>query len=148
MSEKYRFIGKSTQRKDAVGIVTGKVKFINDYKQLNMLYGKILRSPHPHAIIKKIDTTKAKAFPGVKAVLTYEDVPPEWKMGWPPMVNVLNKKVRFVGDGVALVAAETEETAMEAMELIDVEYEQLPAVFDVEEALKPDAPQLYEEYPR
>ena len=111
-----------------------------------MLYGKVLRSPHPHANIKNIDTSKAKKVRGVKAVLTYKDVP-EWKGGMPAHVRILDSKVRFVGDAVALVAAETEEIALEALDLIEVEYEPLPAVYDVEEAMKPDAPQLYTQFP-
>jgi len=146
MSREYRFIGKPTPRKDAVEIVTGKAKFIGDIKRPNMLYGKILRSPYPHANIKTIDTKKAKKLRGIKAVLTYKDVP-NWKAGTPPHVGVLDSKVRFVGDAVALVAAKTEEVAEEALGLIDVEYERLPAVYDVEEAIKPDAPQLYAEFP-
>ena len=146
MAERYRFIGKATPRKDAVEIVTGKAKFIGDIKIPNMLYGKVLRSPYPHANIKNIDTSKAKRLRGVKAILTYKDVP-DWKGGMPAHVRILDSKVRFVGDAVALVAAETEEIALEALELIDVEYEPLPAVYDVEEAMKPDAPQLYTQFP-
>lgn len=143
----YRFIGKSTQRKDAFDIVTGKTKFINDLSFPNMLYAKVLRSPHPHALIKSIDTTEAKCLPGVNAVLTYKDVP-DWKGGSSPQhVRILDIKVRFVGAAVALAAAETEDIAEEALRLIKVEYEPLPAVYDVEEALKPDAPQLYEQFP-
>jgi len=146
MANKYRFIGKATPRMDASEIVTGKARFLNDIKQADMLYGKVLRSPHPHALITKIDKSKAEAFPGVKAVLTWEDVP-DWKGGTPRYTRILDRKVRYVGDAVALVAAITQEIAKEALRLIDVEYEILPPVFDVEEALKPDAPQLYDEFP-
>ena len=146
MANKYRFIGKATPRIDASEIVTGKARFLNDIKQADMLYGKVLRSPHPHALITKIDKSKAEALPGVKAVLTWEDVP-DWKGGTPRYTRILDRKVRYVGDAVALVAATTEEIAKEALRLIDVEYEILPPVFDVEEALKPDAPQLYDEFP-
>ena len=146
MATDYRFIGKPTPRKDALAIVTGKAKYIDDLKQPDMLYGKALRSPYPHAKIKNIETARAEALPGVKAVLTHKNVPP-WKTGMPKHVPVLDSKVRFVGDAVALVAAETEEIACEALDLIDVEYEKLPAVYDVEEAMRPDAPQLYEEFP-
>jgi xanthine dehydrogenase molybdenum-binding subunit len=145
-SKKYRHIGKATPRKDAREIVTGKAQYINDTKLPKMLYGKFLRSPYPHANIKNIDTSKAQAYPGVEAVLTHRNCP-EWKAGDPPHKKILNSKMRFVGDGVALVAAKTVEIAEEALELIDVEYEQLPAVYDVEEAMKPDAPQLYDEFP-
>jgi xanthine dehydrogenase molybdenum-binding subunit len=146
MTESYRFIGKSTQRKDAVEVVTGATQYLNDIKFPNLLYGKVLRSPHPHALIKKIDKSRAEQLPGVKAVLTWEDVP-DWKGGTPRIVRILDRKVRYIGDAVALVAAVTEEIAKEALGLIHVEYELLPAVFDVEEALHPDAPQLYDELP-
>ena len=147
MAKAYRFIGKSTPRKDALEIVTGKAEFIDDVKRPGMLCGKVLRSPYPHANIVDIDTAAARALPGVKAVLTYENVP-DWKTGIPRHVRVLDRKVRFVGDGVALVAAETEEKANEALGLIKVEYEKLPAVYDVEEAIAREAPQLYDEFPR
>jgi xanthine dehydrogenase molybdenum-binding subunit len=143
---KYRFIGKATPRKDATEIVTGSAKFLNDRKFPDMLYGKVLRSPHPHALIKGVDKSKALKLPGVQAVLTWEDVP-DWRGGTPRFTRILDKKVRYVGDAVALVAATSEAIAMEALELIEVEYEPLPAVFDPEEALKPGAPQLYEEFP-
>lgn len=146
MSAEYRYIGKVTARKDAVEIVTGKAEYIADVKRRGMLYGKVLRSPYPHADILQIDTAQAEAFPGVKAVLTHANVP-GWKTGIPRHVRVLDRKVRFVGDAVALVAAETEEIAEEAVELIRVKYKPYPAVHDVEEALRPGAPQLYEEFP-
>jgi xanthine dehydrogenase molybdenum-binding subunit len=147
MKTQYRYIGKPTPRNDALEIVTGKAEFIDDVKRPAMLYGKVLRSPYPHANILEIDTAKAEALPGVKAVLTHKNVP-GWKTGIPRHVRVLDRKVRFVGDAVALVAAETEEIAAEALGLIKVEYEKLPAVYDVEQAIQPDAPQLYDEFPR
>ena len=114
MAEDYRFIGKRTPRKDARAIVTGSADFLGDLKMLNLLHGKVLRSPHPHAIIKKVDKSKALALPGVKAVLTYEDVP-DWKGGTPRVVRVLDRRVRFVGDAVALVAATTESDCARGM---------------------------------
>ncbi len=142
----YRFIGKTTARKDAVEIVTGKAKYIDDLELSRMLHGKVLRSPYPHALIKKINTTRAEKARGVKAVLTYKNVP-RWRTGTPRHVPILDEKVRFVGDAVALVAAETARMAKEALDLIEVTYEKLPAVYDVEEAIQPDAPQLYDEFP-
>ena len=119
--KEYRYIGKSTPRKDAFDIVTGRTKFINDLSVSNMLCGKVLRSPHPHALIKSIDTAEALRLPGVKAVLTYKNAP-DWKGGGVPFhVRVLDSKVRYVGDAVALVAAETEEIGEEALRLIKVE---------------------------
>ena len=146
VAEEYRFIGKSAPRQDALDIVSGKAAFVDDIRLPDMLYGKVLRSPLPHALIKKIDCGKAESLPGVRAVLTHENVP-GWTSGIPPHIKVLDPKVRFVGDAVALVAAETEEIAVEALDLIDVEYEKLPAVFDVQAALEPGAPQLYEQFP-
>ena len=146
MTKEYRYIGKATPRKDAKEIVTGNIMYLSDIKLPNMLYGKVLRSPYPHAIIKRIDKGRAEALPGVKAVLTYANVP-DWKVGVPRVMRILDKKVRYVGDGVALVAAMSDEIASEALGLIDVEYEQLPAVYDMEEAMKPGAPQLFDESP-
>lgn len=146
MEKPYRYIGKAMARKDAMEIVTGGAKFLGDLKIPNMLHGKVLRSPHAHALIKRIDKSKAEKFPGVEAVLTYEDVP-DWRGGTPRATRILDRKVRYVGDAVALVAATTEEIAKEALSLIEVEYEVLPSVFDMEEALKPNAPQLYDQFP-
>jgi CO/xanthine dehydrogenase Mo-binding subunit len=145
-AKEYRFIGKATPRKDAVEIVTGKVKYIDDLELPRMLHGKVLRSPYPHALIKNINTTGAEKSRGVKAVLTYKNVP-RWRTGTPRHVRILDKKVRFVGDAVALVAAETAQMAREALDLIEVSYERLPAVYDVEQAIESDAPQLYDEFP-
>jgi xanthine dehydrogenase molybdenum-binding subunit len=141
-----RHIGKGTPRVDAEDIVSGTAAFISDLRLPGMLYGKVLRSPLPHANIISIDTTRAERMAGVEAVVTYKNAP-DWKAGEPKYVPVLERRVRFVGDAVALVAAETEEIAEEALKLIKVEYEELPAVFDVEEAMKPEAPQLYSQFP-
>ncbi len=146
ISEEYRFIGKRTPRKDASDIVTGRAKFVDDMKIPDMLYAKILRSPYAHAYIKKIDITGAKAMAGVEAILTYENVP-DWKDGFPRHLRVLDRKLRFVGDAVAVVAAKNPDIAEDALDAINVEYEELPAVYDVEEAIKPGAPQLYDEFP-
>jgi xanthine dehydrogenase molybdenum-binding subunit len=137
--KEYRYIGKATPRKDAIEIVTGKAKYIEDVELPRMLHGKVLRSPYPHALIEHIDTTSAEKARGVKAVLTHKNVP-RWMTGTPRHVRVLDEKVRYVGDAVALVAAETEAMARDALALIEVTYEQLPAVYDVEDALKSDAP--------
>ena len=145
MAKDYRYIGKHMPRRDSDEIVTGTAPFMDDLKFTNLLYGKVLRSPHAHAILKKIDKRKAQALPGVKAVVTWEDIP-DWRGGTPRSVRVLDNKVRFVGDAVALVAATSGQIAEEALSLIDVEYEVLPAVLDIDSALKPDAPQLYEEF--
>jgi CO/xanthine dehydrogenase Mo-binding subunit len=144
MSDSYRYIGKAVPRRDAAEIVTGSAQYLDDLKFQNLLYGRVLRSPHAHANIKKIDKCKAEALPGVMAVVTWEDIP-DWRGGTPRNVRVLDKKVRYVGDAVALVAATNERIAEEALGLIEVEYEVLGAVFDIDSALKPDAPLLYED---
>jgi len=118
--ERYRHIGKPTPRKDAVDIVTGTARFIDDIKMPGILHAKVLRSPHAHAEIKRIDTGKAERLSGVKAVLTHKNVP-DWKGGIPiPHRRVLDRRVRFVGDGVAIIAAVSEEVAQEALELVEV----------------------------
>ncbi len=146
MTEEFKYIGKRLVRKDAYEKVTGSAEFTVDVQLPRMLQAKVLRSPYAHAKILKIDVGKVMEMPGVVATLTYKDVPPV------PAIHhdaraldyyVLDDKVRWVGDDVAAVAAETEEIAEEALSLIDVEYEVLPAVFTVEEALKPDAPLLH-----
>jgi CO/xanthine dehydrogenase Mo-binding subunit len=138
--------GHSVTRTDDPAKVTGKLMYGADYPQEGFLHGKILRSPHPHALIKSIDTKKAKELKGVAAVLTGKDVPGRNGFGaiLPDQPVICEDKVRYVGDGVALVAAETEEIAHEALSLIRVEYEVLPAVFDPRDALKPDAPKVHE----
>lgn len=146
MGGDYKYIGKPMARRDAEDIVTGAVQYTDDLKFQNLLYGKVLRSPYAHALIKRIDKSKAQALKGVKAVLAWEDIP-DFRGGTPRNVRVLDKKVRYVGDAVALVAAVTEEIAEEALDLIEVEYEVLPAVFDIDSALKPGAPAVYDEYP-
>jgi len=146
MGGNYRYIGKAMPRRDAVDIVTGAALYLDDLHFQNLLHGKVLRSPYAHAIIKKIDKTRAEALPGVQAVLTWEDAP-DWKGGTPRNVRVLDKKVRYVGDAVALVAAATAEIAEEALTLIEVDYEVLPAVLDIDSALKPDASLVYDDFP-
>ena len=138
--------GKSVTRTDALAKVTGKLMFGADYSQEGFLHGKILRSPHPHALIKSITVEKAKDLPGVAAVLTAKDVPGRNGFGAfiPDQPVICGDKVRFVGDGVALVAAESEEIALRALELIEVDYEPLPAVLDPRDALKEDAPKVHE----
>jgi len=144
--KKLSIAGHSVTRTDDPDKVTGKLMYGADYPQEGFLYGKILRSPHPHALIKSLDISKAKELPGVAAVLTGKDVPGRNGFGaiLPDQPVICEDKVRYVGDGVALVAAETEEIAHEALSLIRVEYEVLPGVFDPRDALKPDAPKVHE----
>ncbi|MCD8020554.1 MAG: xanthine dehydrogenase family protein molybdopterin-binding subunit, partial [Clostridiales bacterium] len=133
-------------RADGKELITGRRQFIDDIRIPGMLYARVLRSPYAHANIVSIDTTKAEQLPGVKGVMTYKNAP-DWKCGLPQHRKVLDSRVRFVGDSVALVAADSIETANEALKLIEVSYEELPFVLDCEEALKPEAPQLYDEFP-
>jgi len=123
--------------------VTGRAKFASDFTLPGMLCLKILRSPYPHARIVSIDTSKAMALPGVKAVFTAKDIAANPR--WNPFYPILTDVARFVGDDIAVVAAVDEETAIEALALIKVDYQQLPFVLDPEEALKPSAPKLYPE---
>ena len=142
----YRHIGQPTPRKDAAQIVTGTAMFLDDLTLPHLAYGRVLRSPHAHAQIRSIDVSRAAALPGVLAVLTWEDMP-DWRGGNPRSVRPLDRRVRFVGDSVALVAAESEAAAEAALGLIDVEYEVLPAVFDPVAALALGAPQLWDDAP-
>jgi putative selenate reductase molybdopterin-binding subunit len=137
-------VGHSVQKLDAVKLAAGRPAFTDDINLPGMLIGKILGSPHAHARIKHIDVSKAKALSGVHAVLTYKDVPrvPHTTagQGWPEPspydTYLLDNKVRFVGDRVAAVAAESRAIAEEALRLIEVEYEILPPVLDMEQARK------------
>jgi len=144
--DKLRVIGKPVPLMEAYEKVTGKCEYVNDIKLGPVLHVKILRSPHPHAIIKEIDTSRAEELEGVKAVLTHKDVPRRlMPRGCGRACYILEEHVRFVGDEVAAVAAETEEVAEDALDLIEVEYEILPAVFDPEKAAEKGAPKLYPE---
>ncbi len=146
-AENLSVVGKGVPVKDALEKVTGTIKFAVDLVVQNMAYGKILRSPHPHARVRKIDTSGAESLPGVHAVLTHHDAPGlDWEAAWfNYRGKVLDGVARFVGDEVAAVAADSEAIAERALELIDVEYEILPHVLDMEEAMKDDAPQIREE---
>jgi xanthine dehydrogenase YagR molybdenum-binding subunit len=135
-----RFVGKSTPRIDGPERVTGKALYTADVQLPGMLYGKILRSPHPHAKIKKIDTRKAERLPGVRAVLSSQNTP---KIAFRRQTFLFDEIVRYVGDEVACVIADTEEIAQDALDLIEVECEPLPFVLDPEEALQPNAPKVH-----
>ncbi len=141
-------IGKNMPRIDAVQKATGQTKYLPDMNFPGMLYGKILRSTEKHAVIRKIDVTRARELPGVRAVITGKDIP-ELLYSFDQTVadkEILCKdKVRFLGDEVAAVAADTEEIAEKALKLIEVEYEPLLTVFDPEEALQDDAVLVHEE---
>ena len=148
MSE-HRYVGRKVRRVDGPEKVTGRAIYTTDVKLPGMLTARILRSPHPHARILNIDTSRARALSGVKEIVTGRDA---WGVRhgfvetprYPADQYVLaNDKVRYVGEEVAAVAAVDEDTAIEALALIDVEYEPLPAVFDMFEALETDAPEIH-----
>ncbi len=149
-----RVVGQPIPKPDSWEKVMGGSGYPVNVRLPGMLHAKLLRSPYAHARIVKIDTSKASRVRGVKAILTYKDVPAitftPYAAARPGALSVvkdmriLENKVRFVGDAVAAVAADSVEAAEEATELIDVDYDVLPSVFDPEEALKPDAPQLHE----
>ncbi len=142
-------ISQPMTRPDAVAKVTGKGIYADDLYAEGMLYARALRSKYPHANLIKVDTSKAKALPGVVAVLTADDIPGRKDSGvhevdWPVLCY---DKVRYVGDAIALVAADSEEIAEEALKLIEVEYEVLPVVSDPREAAKAGAPLLHPHHP-
>ena len=142
----YRTIGKTLPRVEGYGKVTGQTQYAADLPFEGLLWAKVLRSPLPHARIVKIDTSKAKALSGVRAVLTGADVANVFvgtRVKDQPVL--VSDRVRFVGDAVAAVVAESEEIADQALTLIDVEYEELPSVCDAIEALKPGSPLIHED---
>lgn len=141
MSYEFSAVAKSIPRVDAAEKVTGKAKYTADFKIPGLCYSKLLGSPFPHAKILRIDTSMADNLPGVVTVLTGED-PGNKLYGGTYMDQYLIARdvVRYVGEPVAAVVAESEDIAIDALDLIDVDYEELPAVFDMEEAIKPDCP--------
>ncbi len=145
----FSVIGKPIAMVDAAGKTTGAGKYTDDLSLPGMLVGKILHSPYPHARIKSIDTSRAKALDGVVAVVTGEDAPNRYgilPVGHDETALAVDK-VRYIGDNVACVAAISEEIAERALELIDVEYETLPAYFDPEEAMKAETDLIHEHRP-
>ncbi|HVB24938.1 MAG TPA: molybdopterin cofactor-binding domain-containing protein [Ktedonobacteraceae bacterium] len=146
-------VGKPERKVDAAKLVTGRPAFVDDIELRDMLYGRLLTSPHAHAVIRDIDASAARALPGVHAVLTYKDVPripyttagQSWPEPGPHDQYCLDYMVRFVGDRVAAVAAETPEIAEQALDLIHVEYEVLPAVLDPRRAMDANAPRIHPE---
>lgn len=148
--EKYAYIGKDMKRIDTGLKATGGALFAADLSFPHMLVGKVLRSPYPHARILHIDTSRAEKLPGVKAVVTAKDTcGDKWGVFryTQDQQFLPTEKVRYCGEEVAAVAAIDEDTALEALSLIEVRYEVLPAVFTIEEAMAPEAPQLHEVYP-
>jgi len=147
--EKESYIGRNVRRIDAPGKVTGALIYAADMTMPNMLEMKVLRSPHPHARILSIDTSEAEALEGVEGVITCDDIP--GKDGFGVFIHdqpvMARGKVRHVGEAVAAVAAEDADIAKQALRLIKVEYQELPAVFDPQEAQREGAPILHDYAP-
>ncbi|MBF7084467.1 xanthine dehydrogenase family protein molybdopterin-binding subunit [Desulfallas sp. Bu1-1] len=143
-------IGKPVPLIDSVDKVTGKQIYGSDFKLPGMLYGKVLRSPIAHGRILHIDAGRARSLPGVKAVIVGTEIElPNYSVAGEKMLDerlLAKDKVRYRGDEVALIAAVDEDTAEEALSLIKVEYEELPGVFDLEQAMQPDAPLVHDEF--
>ncbi len=138
-----KFVGKSVKRVDGVRKVTGSLKYVDDIKLSRMLYVAVKRSPHAHAKILKIDTSKAEALRGVKSVLTGDKYKKRGGLYLEDKYFLAVGKARYLGEAVAAVCAETEEIAHNALDLIDVEYEVLPAVTNAKEGMKPNAPLIH-----
>ena len=146
-------VGKPEPKVDAVKLVQGKPAFAADIELRGMLVAKVLHSPVAHAVIQSIDVSKARALPGVAAVLTWQDIPrvvystagQSDPIPGPLDMFSLDYKVRFVGDRVAFVAAESEEIARQALALIEVVYEELPAVLDPAEAMRAATVRIHDE---
>jgi len=148
MANPASIIGAAVGRVEGAEKVSGQAVYGADVHFRDTLWGKILRSPYPHARILRIDTSKASQVPGVKAIVTGKDEPDHYQGKSIRDIPVLCwDKVRYIGDKVAAIAAESREAAEEAIDLIDVEYEELPAVFDVLAAMKPGAPILHDDAP-
>lgn len=141
-------VGKRLPPIDGADKAEGTSRYTSDRTLPGMLFGQILRSPHAHAKILGIDTTRAESLPGVRAVITAKDAPGikylHARGSFQDKFILANDKVRYIGDEVAAVAAESQEVAEKAVELIDVHYHVLPAVFDPEEAMEPGAPKIHE----
>jgi len=147
LRNEFDVVGRPTPKKDGTLKALGSAQYADDLSMPGMLYGKLLRNPHPHARIVRIDVSRAAALPGVRAVITGKDFPgvkygnlPQTRDYLPLAVDT----VRYIGEEVAAVAAVDEDTAEDALDLIEVEYEPLPAVFDPEEAMRPGAPLVHE----
>ncbi len=142
----FKYVGRSVPRVDGVEKVTGQAKFVGDITLPGMLYGKILRSPYAHARLRAIDASEAETLPGVAAVLTASDI-----ADLNPIYNgrpiIAMNKVRYAGEPVAAVAAIDAATAEEALERIQVDYEELPAVVGIEAAIRKDAPLVHDDKP-
>ncbi|MCX6046291.1 MAG: xanthine dehydrogenase family protein molybdopterin-binding subunit [Chloroflexi bacterium] len=140
---KFTVVGRPQSRLEGLEKVTGRARYSYDVRLSGQLYAAVLRSPYPHARIRHIDTTKAEQLPGVHAILSSANAPDDitW---YEEKSKLFDKTLRFIGDEVAAVAAESEEFAQDALRLIEVAYEPLPFVIEVEAALQPDAPRVHD----
>lgn len=137
-------VGQPVGQIEGIAKVTGTARYTADVQVPGMIWGRLLRSPYPHARIVSIDTSKAKALPGVRAVITAADIPSTlYGRRMRDMPVLAQDKVRFIGEKVAAVAADTAAIAEAAIDLIDVQYEELPGLFDPLEAMKPDAVRIH-----
>ena len=155
MSENFKYIGSRVSGLDEKDKVLSNIIYAEDFSTPGMIYGKVFRSIHPSAMIKKLDISKAKALKGVVDILTHKDVPNNESVknccGQNTEVGLLDAKdtvlavdrVRYYGDPIAIVGAVDPDVLRDAMELIDIEYEDIPGVYDPEEAMKPDAPRIH-----
>ncbi|MSQ35689.1 MAG: hypothetical protein EXR63_00890 [Dehalococcoidia bacterium] len=153
----FKTIGTRPVRHDGVDKVTGRAVYGADVRPSGVLYGRVKRSPHAHAIVKRIDVSKALALPGVRAVITHADLPDpgdlvvyQYPAGPTPMWRIhahhlADKKVLFPGHAIAAVCATDLHIAEDALELIEVEYELLPAVVNVRDAMLDSAPILHDD---
>ena len=149
----YQVVGKPEPKLDAIKLAQGKAAYTADIELRGMLHAKVLHSPYAHARITRIDASRARLLPGVAAVLTWHDIPrvvystagQSDPIPGPLDTFSLDNKVRFVGDRVAFVAAEAPEIAEQALRLIDVDYEVLPALLDSADSMKPSAPRIHDE---
>lgn len=145
--EEYFVVGRKTVRSDALDKILGRARFTSDYIPKGTMVVKVLRSTEPHALLKRVNASSALQLPGVTAILTAKDVPGENEIGYalPEQALLNDRKVHYVGDPIALICARNEDVAQEALETVEVEYEHLPALFDIDSALDPKAPIIHKE---
>lgn len=140
--QKFQIVGHEYSRLEGLEKVTGKAQYAYDVRLPGQLYAKVLRSPHAHARITRVAVLRAAELPGVHAVITVEDAP---EIPFYERTMLFDQTVRYQGDEVAAVAAETEDMANDALRLIEVDYETLPFVTDLQAALQPEAPKVHDE---
>ena len=157
-TEAQRYVGTGVGRKEDPALLTGQARFVDDLTLPGMVWVALVRSPYAHARITSVDVTRARETPGVVAAFSGADLADDWAgplpMAWPVTEEINNPphwplakdKARFAGDGVAVVVAESRALAKDAAQLVDVEYEPLPVVTDIEAAMADDAPLVHDEF--